>query len=54
MILAEITPTQIDSALLAAHNIARALGSIAYDIGWIAFALFIYPLLGGFGSQSRK
>jgi hypothetical protein len=45
-----IEPWQINSFLLAMHNIATALGALSF----IAFALIIYLLLGGFGSASKK
>ena len=40
-----IAPWQVDSFLLAMHNIATA-------IGVIAFVLALYPWLGAFGSQN--
>jgi len=42
----DIQPWQIDSFLLAMHNIAYALGAIAS-------ILAIYPWLGGFEGKSR-
>lgn len=45
---------QIASALLAAHNIARALGSIASASVFVAFALFVYPWIGGFASSKDR
>lgn len=44
---------QIQSALLAAHNIALALGGIALALTVIAFALVVYPWIGGFGSSQN-
>ena len=41
-----IQPWQIDSFLLAMHNIARALGVIA-------LILALYPWLGGFEGKSK-
>jgi hypothetical protein len=48
-----MTPEQIDSALLAAHNIARAFGTFVALFGYVAFALFVYPWLGGFASGRK-
>lgn len=45
---------QINSALLAAHNLALAVGQIAKSLAIIAVALFVYPWLGGFGSQHKE
>lgn len=49
-----LSPEQIDSALLAAHNIARALGFLGRAVAWIAFTLVIYPWLGGFASHTKR
>lgn len=46
-------PWQIDSALLAAHNIARAIGGLTHAVAFIALALVVYPWLGGFGSETK-
>lgn len=45
---------QISSALLAAHNVATAIGSIARALSFIAFVLVFYPWIGGFGSSDKR
>lgn len=45
---------EIASALLAAHNIARALGQLSFAVSIIAVALVVYPWLGGFGSGTQR
>ena len=36
---------QIASQLQALHNIALGIGAVAVALGWVAFALTIYPLV---------
>lgn len=42
-------PWQIDSALLAAHNIAKALGAIAGTLGVFTFWFFLMVVFKSMG-----
>lgn len=49
-----MTDVDIQSALLAAHNLALCMGKIASALWAIALVLAVYPWLGGFGSSDNR